>query len=193
MICEGVMEFWRPAERPAVMIVGPTRSGGPTIMTKGRSKGRQNSIGPDPNHVITIITTSRFSYRFLCLHPDIYCLGTKVHWPNSPGTKDHILGTRDHWLSFYWSRDQNGRGPWAKWKKNEPADWQTIETVKSWPLNWKQTDKLDIHIVVVERLNGRYKTSPPSNRSIDRTWHWRNAAASLNTFNDVTKFDVIDH
>ena len=117
MIWEGVMEFWRPAERPAVMIVGPTRSGGPTIMTKGRSKGRQNSIGPDPNHVITIITTSRFSYRFLCLHPDIYCLGTKVHWPNSPGTKDHILGTRDHCLNFYWSRDQNGMGPGAKWKK----------------------------------------------------------------------------
>ena len=115
------MEFWRPAERPAVMIVGPTRSGGPTIMTKGRSKGRQNSIGPDPNHVITIITTSRFSYRFLCLHPDIYCLGTKFHWPNSPGTKDHILGTRDHWLNFHWSRDQNGRGPWAKWKKTRAS------------------------------------------------------------------------
>ena len=41
-----------------VMIVGPTRSGGPTIMTEGFSKGRQKTISPESNHVITIITTS---------------------------------------------------------------------------------------------------------------------------------------
>ena len=51
------MGFWRPAEKPEVMIVGPTRSGGPTIMTEGFSKGRQNLISPDSNQVITIITT----------------------------------------------------------------------------------------------------------------------------------------
>ena len=39
------------------MIVGPTRSGGPTIMTEGFSKGCQNLISPDSNQVITIITT----------------------------------------------------------------------------------------------------------------------------------------
>ena len=30
-------------------------------------------------------------------------------------------GTRDHWLNFYWSRDQNGMGPWAKWKKKRAS------------------------------------------------------------------------
>ena len=45
------------------------------------------------NHVITIITTSRFLYRFSHEHADIYCLGTKVHWPNSP--RDQGPYTRD--------------------------------------------------------------------------------------------------
>ena len=58
MIWEGDMDFWQPAEQPAVMIVGPTRSGGTTIMTKGCSKGCQKFISPESNHVITIITTS---------------------------------------------------------------------------------------------------------------------------------------
>ena len=57
LIWEGNMGFWRPAEKPEVMIVGPTRSGGPTIMTKGFSKGRQIPILPDSNQVITIITS----------------------------------------------------------------------------------------------------------------------------------------
>ncbi len=52
------MDFSQPVERPEVLIVGPTRSGGTTIMTEGRSKGCQKSISSDPNHVITIITTS---------------------------------------------------------------------------------------------------------------------------------------
>ena len=40
------MEFCRPLERPLVMIVGPPLRVGPTIMTAGRSAGRQNSITP---------------------------------------------------------------------------------------------------------------------------------------------------
>ena len=40
------MGYCRPAEWPAVMIVGPRRSRGPTIMTKGHSKGRQFPISP---------------------------------------------------------------------------------------------------------------------------------------------------
>ena len=58
MIWEGDINFWQPAEQPAVIIVGPTRSGGLTIMTKGCYKGCQKFIWPEPNHVITIITTS---------------------------------------------------------------------------------------------------------------------------------------
>ena len=50
-------DFWQPAEPPEVMIVGPTRSGGPTIMIEGGSKGCQKSRSPEMNHVITIITT----------------------------------------------------------------------------------------------------------------------------------------
>ena len=46
LIWEGDMGFWRPAEKPEVMIVGPTRSGGTTIMTEGRSKGCQNPYRP---------------------------------------------------------------------------------------------------------------------------------------------------
>ena len=57
LIWEGDMGFWRPAEKPEVMIVGPRRSRGPTIMTEGFSKGRQNLISPDSNQVITIITS----------------------------------------------------------------------------------------------------------------------------------------
>ena len=40
------MEFCRPLERPLVMIVGPPLRVWPTIMTAGRSAGRQNSITP---------------------------------------------------------------------------------------------------------------------------------------------------
>ena len=58
MIWEGDMDFWQPAEQPEVMIVGPTRSGGTTIMTEGCSKGCQKYMSPESNHVITIITTS---------------------------------------------------------------------------------------------------------------------------------------
>ena len=57
MIWEGDMDFWQPAEQPEVMIVGPTRSGGPTIMNEGCSKGCQKSMPHETNHVITIITT----------------------------------------------------------------------------------------------------------------------------------------
>ena len=48
MIWEGDMDFWRPAEKPEVMIV----------MTKGFTKGCQKFMSPESNHVITIITTS---------------------------------------------------------------------------------------------------------------------------------------
>ena len=70
MIWEGVMEFWRPAERPEVMIISPTRSGGPIIMTEGRSKGRQNSITHEANPVITIITPSHEKMYSYSWHPD---------------------------------------------------------------------------------------------------------------------------
>ena len=63
MIWEGDMVFWQPAEQPAVIIVGPRRSRGPTIMTKGCSKGCQKTMSPESNHVITIITTSP---NYLC-------------------------------------------------------------------------------------------------------------------------------
>ena len=51
--------------KPEVMIVGPTRSGGTTIMTEGFSKGRLNPILPDSSQVITIITTLQGTSFFI--------------------------------------------------------------------------------------------------------------------------------
>ena len=77
MIWEGDMDFWQPAEQPEVMIVGPTRRGGATIMTEGCSKGCQKSMSPESNHVITIITTSPLFLSFRRILNYLHEMNTK--------------------------------------------------------------------------------------------------------------------
>ena len=132
-----------------------------------------------------------FSYRFPCVHPDIYCLWTKVYWPNS--SRDQGPYTRD-------------QGPLTKFllvqgPKRDGTSGQIEnmiqKTGKQWkqsnrgPLNWNHWWLSCLLIVIWTELNGQIKRSLCL-QSIERLVIEGNAAASLNTFNDVKVGDVIE-
>ena len=76
------MEFCRPLERPLVMIVGPPLRVGPTIMTAGRSAGRQNSITPSQIMLLlyyhsTILRSFWYTIDGNTMFHDVYVNSTK--------------------------------------------------------------------------------------------------------------------